>query len=131
MTNIDETRNCFIKEIDQNEFISNKHKKVYATLNYIEQFLILASAVTGSISISTFASLLGIPIGIKTGLKISTITAGIKKHKSIIRKNKLLVLLARTNLICTKVLIFKSLIDSYISHDNFVLVNNMLKNMMI
>ena len=48
----------------QNELTSKKHRKVYMTLNYIEHFLILASAVTGCISISVFASLLGIPIGI-------------------------------------------------------------------
>ena len=61
------------QEIDQNQLMSRKHKKVCATLNYIEQFLILASAVTGCISISAFASLLGIPIAIKNsaiGLKI-------------------------------------------------------------
>ena len=43
--------------------MSRKHKKVGTTLNYIEYFLILASATT-CISISVFASLLGIPIGI-------------------------------------------------------------------
>ena len=44
--------------------MNKKHKKVCTTLNHIEQFLILASTITGSISISAFASLLGIPIGI-------------------------------------------------------------------
>ena len=44
--------------------MSRKHKKVCTTLNYIEHFLILASTVSGCISISAFASLLGIPIGI-------------------------------------------------------------------
>ena len=61
------------QEIDQNQLMSRKHKKVCATLNYIEQFLILASAVTGCISISAFASLLIIPIKITStviGLKI-------------------------------------------------------------
>ena len=61
---------------------TRKHKKVCATLNYIEHFLILASAITGCISISAFASLLGIPIGIMSSaieLKICVIAAGIKK----------------------------------------------------
>ena len=44
--------------------MSRKHRKVFTSLNYTEHFLILASAITGCISISTFASLLGIPIGI-------------------------------------------------------------------
>ena len=59
--NIDEPRNYFIVEIDQNDWISKLHKKVCATRNYIE---ILASAVTLCLSISAFASLLGVLIGI-------------------------------------------------------------------
>ena len=50
--------------------------------NYTEHFLILASVVTGCISISIFASLLGIPIRTTSSairLKISVIIAGIKK----------------------------------------------------
>ena len=61
--------------------MSKKHKKVCTTLNYIEHFFILASAVTGCVSIFAFASLVGIPIGIissAVGLKIYTITTAIK-----------------------------------------------------
>ena len=64
MKDKEETKNYFIKEIDQNELVSNKHKKVCTTLNYIKHFLNLASAITGCVSISAFASLLGIPIGV-------------------------------------------------------------------
>ena len=45
------------------KMMSRKHKKVCTTLNYIEHILILPSTITGCISISAFASLLGIPIG--------------------------------------------------------------------
>ena len=48
-------------------------------MNYIKQFLVLASAVTGFISISTFAFLLGVPIKITSsaiGLKIFATAAG-------------------------------------------------------
>ena len=44
----------FLEEIKQNELMSKKHKKVCTILNYIEHFLILASTITGSISISAF-----------------------------------------------------------------------------
>ena len=63
--NIDETRNYFLEEIEQNELMSREHKKICTTLNYMEHFLILASPITVCISISAFASLLVIPIGIK------------------------------------------------------------------
>ena len=75
----------------QNQFLSGKHKKVCTTPNYIEHFLILAFAITGCISISAFASLLFIPIGITSSaieLKICVIVAGIKKYQSIIKKKK-------------------------------------------
>ena len=62
--NIDETRKYFLEEIEQNELISGKHKKVCTTLNYIELLVVLASTITGCIAISAFASLLGIPIEI-------------------------------------------------------------------
>ena len=57
LKNIDETRNYFLEEIKQNELMSRKHKKVCTTLNYIKHFLILASTITGCISISAFTSL--------------------------------------------------------------------------
>ena len=47
LRNIDETRNYFLKEIEKNELMSKKHKKVCTNLNYIENFLILASTITG------------------------------------------------------------------------------------
>ena len=46
LKNINETTNHFLEEIKQNELISEKHKKVCTTLNYIEYFLILASTIT-------------------------------------------------------------------------------------
>ena len=108
LKNIDERRNYFLEEIKQNELMSKKHKKVCTTLNYIEHFLVLASAITGCISISAFASLIGIPIGVRSsaiGLKLCAITA----------------------LSSIEVLIPKALINSVISHDEIVLINNVLK----
>ena len=44
--NVDETRNCFLEEMNQNELMSKSHEKVCTTLNSIEHFLILASTIT-------------------------------------------------------------------------------------
>ena len=71
--------------------MSRRYNKVCATPNYIEHFLILASTITGCISISAFATLLGIPIWIASsaiGLKLCVIAAGIKKYQPIIKKKK-------------------------------------------
>ena len=131
---IDEIRNYLIEEINRNELMSKKHKKPCRVLNYIDHSFIVISTITGCVSISAFASLVGIPIGIASstiGLKICVITAGIKKYKSIIKKKKKkhdkIVLLAKSKLNSIEVLISKALIDSNISHDEFVLINNVLK----
>ena len=134
LKNIDETRNYFIEEIEPNQLMSKKHKKVCVTLDYIEHFSILASTVTGCISISAFASLVGIFIGITSSviaLKIYTITATIRKYKSIINKNSKkhtkIVLVAKTKLNITEALNSQAITDSNICRDEFVLINNVLK----
>ena len=44
--------------------MSQKYKKLFIILDYTEQFLMLVSVITICISISVFASLVGILIGI-------------------------------------------------------------------
>ena len=99
--------------------ISKKYKKVCKTLNYTENFFILASTISRCISISAFASFFGIPIRTMSsavGLNSCAIAVGIKKYKSIIKKNKnkhdKIVLLAKSKLNSIEVLISKALIDS-------------------
>ena len=58
------------------------------------------------------------------------LTAAIKKYQSIIKKKKKddkIVLSAKTKLNSIEVLISKALIDLNIGHDEFILVNNVLK----
>ena len=88
--------------------------------------IILVSTVTGCVCVR---------IGISSsavGMKICTITAGIKKFKSVIRKKKKkkhnrIVLLGKSKLDIIEVLLSKALIDSYIKHDEFVSVDSMLR----
>ena len=61
---IDETRNYVVEEINQNELMSRKHKKICKTIDHIEHFVVLDSVITACISIYAFASLICIPIGI-------------------------------------------------------------------
>ena len=109
-----------IVSLKKYELLTKQNKNVCQTLNYIEHFVNLTFTVTGCISISAFASFLGISIGIRIHrilvLKISAITAGIKNYKSITKKKKKkhdkIVLLAKNKLKRIEVLIFKSLNDS-------------------
>ena len=131
---IDETRNYLLDGIKHNDLMSKRYKKAYKYLNYVENLLILASTVTGCVSVSAFASSVCVPVGITiftVGINICAIVAGIKNHKSIIRKKKKkhdkIVLLGKDKLNTIEVLISKALIDSYNSCDEFVPVNNVLR----
>ena len=84
--------------------------------------------------ISTFALSVGVPIGIANSaikIKICEITAGIKKCKLIIKKKRekhdKIVLLANTKLSTIEVMISKAFTDLYINHEDFVSVNNGLR----
>ena len=112
--------------------MSKKHKKLSTILNCIEHFIILGSTIPRCISIFSFASLIGISIAITSsliGLNICAITAEIEKYKSIIQKKKhdKIVLPAKSKLNRIEILISKALTESNISHDEFVVINNMLK----
>ena len=89
---IDEIRNQLIEETNGNDLMSKQHKKFCSVLNHIDNSLIVISTITGCVSISAFASLVGVPTAItessEIGLKICVITAGIKKYKSINKKTE-------------------------------------------
>ena len=94
----------------------------------------LASTVTSCISISAFLLLVSVPVGITSsavGISICAIFAGIKKYKSIKKKKKKnhdkIVLLGKDKVNNIEVPISKALIDSYITHNEFVSVNNVLR----
>ena len=101
-------------------------------------FLLFIFAVSGCVSISAFVPLVGVPVGIASfavGIKICAITAVIKKYKLIIKKKRKkhdkIALLGKANLENIEVLISKTLIDLYSSHDEFVSVNNVLRENII
>ena len=129
----DETRNFILDEMKHNNLMTKKYKNTCKYSNYVERFLILIATVTGCVSISAFASLVAILVGTTSsavGIKICATTAGIKNYKSILKKRKKhgkIVLLGKHKLSTIAVLISKALIDSYISHDEFVSVNNVLR----
>ena len=66
---IDETRNCLLKEKKYNDLMSKKYKKICKYLNCIEYLLVLASAITNCIPVSAFASLICVPVGIRSSIK--------------------------------------------------------------
>ena len=129
---IEEARNYILDVINHNDLMCEKYKKTYKYLNYVENVLILVSTVNGCVLIFAFPSLVCVPVGTtssRAGMKICTITAGIKKYKSIIKKKKKkyekIMVLGKDKLNTIEVLISNALIDSYISYDEFDSVNDL------
>ena len=78
----DEIRNYLTDETKHNDLMSGKYKKTCKCLNYVENLLILVSAITDCVSISPFSSLVDIDGSIMSsavGINIFAIIAGIKK----------------------------------------------------
>ena len=103
-------------------------------LNYFQHFLAFVSAASGCVLISALFSLVCAPVSIVSfavGINICGKTAGLKTYMSIIEKKREkhdeILLIAKTKLNTIKVLISKALIDSYINHDEFDSVNNVLR----
>ena len=71
--------------------IIRKQKKIFTTIEYIEHILIFVSTITGCISISACAFLIGISIRITSSpiqLNIWVIAAEIEMYKLITKKKK-------------------------------------------
>ena len=75
-----------IEEINQNDLMRKKDKKICTALNYVKQLFILPSVATRCVSMFTFTFLVG--ISIKIASSIYAITSEIKKHKSVIKKKR-------------------------------------------
>ena len=67
-----------MEEIQYDDLVRERHKKMRNALNYFERFLVSVSASGGFVSVSAFGSLIGVPVGIGSfavGVKLLEITA--------------------------------------------------------
>ena len=64
LNEITKIENYFIEEINQRKWCSKKIRKYVAAFDYIDKILIVLSATSGGVSIISFTSILGAPVGI-------------------------------------------------------------------
>ena len=85
---ISKIENYFIEEINQRKSCSKKLSKYVAAFDYIDKILIALSATTGGVSICSFTSIAGTPVGIASAsfTLIFSLTTGI--YLRIIEYNK-------------------------------------------
>ena len=61
---IKKIENCFINDINQQKSQSKKLSRYLTIFDYIDKILIILSATTGGISIVSFTTAIGAPVGI-------------------------------------------------------------------
>ena len=64
LNKIDGIRDYFVAEIKERELMSKRLSKYIASFDYFDKSLIVLSVTTGSISIASFATVIGAPVGI-------------------------------------------------------------------
>ena len=126
---ISKIENYFIKKINQRKSCSKKLNKYITTFDYIDKIFVVLSATTGGVSIISFTSLIGAPVGIASAsftLIFSLTTGIIKKSQALTRKKRKkhdkILTLDKSKLNSIDALISQALINMDISHEEFITI---------
>ena len=118
--------NYFYQEINQRKSCSKKLSKYVTAFDYIDKILIVLSATSSGVSIISFTSIIGAPVGIASAsftLIFSLTTGIIKKLLSITRNKKKkhdkILMLTKSKLNSIETLVSQAFIDMEISHEEF------------
>ena len=105
LNKINEIKDYFIAEIKERELMSKRLSKYIASFEYLDKSLIVLSVATSSISIASFVTVIGTPVGIMSAscsLAFSITTGFVKKFLKTTRNNKKkhnkVIMLAMSNL---------------------------------
>ena len=105
LNKINEIKDSFVAEIKERELMSKRLSKYIASFDYFDKSLIVLSVTTGSISIVSFATVIGAPVEMmiaSCSLAFSITTGIVKKLLKTIRnkkkKHNKIVMLARSEL---------------------------------
>ena len=92
LNKINEIKDYFIAEIRERELMRKNLIKYYASFEYLDKSLIVLSIAAGSISIASFVTVIGAPVGMMSAscsLAFSITTGFVKKFlKATRNKNK-------------------------------------------
>ena len=135
LNKISEIEDYFITEIKERELMSKKLSEYISIFNYFDKSLIVLSVTIGSISIASFATIVGVPVGpasvslcltfpLCTGLVRKLLKATRNKKK----KHNKIVMLARSKLNSIESKISEAMMNNQISYENFMTIINEERN---
>ena len=90
LNKINENIDYFIADIKESELMSIRRSKYITSFNYFDKYLIVLSATGGSISIASFAKVIGAPVGIASASfsLAFLLSTGLEKNLLKTRRNK-------------------------------------------
>ena len=132
---IDEIKDYFIAEIKEKELMSKRLNKYIVSLDYFDKLLIVLSATSGSISIASTPTVIGITVGIATAslslafsLSRGLVKKLLKTTRNKKKKHNNIVMLARSKLNSIEGKISEALINNESSHEKFMTIINEERN---
>ena len=128
---INKIKDFFNNEINDRKQQINKISKYVAAFNYTDKAFIVLSASFGSLSIASYATVVGIPVGI-AGASLTlvfTVCMGVVKMllsatKKMKKKHNKIMMRSSTSLKMIETLLSSSLIDFDINHEEFTKIIN-------
>ena len=130
LNKINKMKDYFVAQIKERELMIKWLKKYIASFDYFDKSLIVLSVTTGSISIASFATVIGAPVGMMSAscsLAFSITTGFVKMFLKTTRnkkKHNKIVMLARSKLNSIESKISEALINNEISHEDFMTIIN-------
>ena len=88
LNKINEIKDYFIAEIRERELMSKNLSKYIASFEYLDKSLIVLSVGTGSISIASFATTIGAPVGLMSASSSLTFSVTTGFAKNVFKNNK-------------------------------------------
>ena len=128
---INKIRDYFNNEIKERKDIIKKLNKYLVSFDYLDKIFIILSASFGTLSIASYASVVGIPAGIMGASLTLVFTIGTGISKSLLKltkkrkkKHNKIIVLAKNKLNTIDTLLSSALNDSEISHEEFTNIIN-------
>ena len=131
LSKVNEIKDYFVTKIKERELMSKRLSKHITSFDYFDNSLIVLSVTTGSISIASFATVSGAPVGMVSAsfiLAFSIFTGIMKKQLKTTRSKKKkpnkIIMSARSKLNRVESKTSEAFINIEISHEDFLAAVN-------
>ena len=124
LNKINKIKDYFVAEIKERKLMSKRLSKYIASFDYFDKSLIVLSVTTGSISIASFATVIGAPFSLAFSICTGIVKKVLKTTRNKKKKHNKIVILARSKLNSIESKNSEALLNHEISHEDFMTIIN-------